>query len=187
MNCHAANHLIQGSLDAPLSATERVRLDAHLADCPACRRAWDEYRRLAQAATVWSRRSGASETPPDEFTAQVLARIAARPAPAPGPLRPRLLEIGMALAVLIALSLWVSPLLPPLTGWRLAVTVPSPTIWLDVLAQMLRAAPQEARGLWTAADSVVAAFHWAVLMLLLALPVNVLLCLRARRGVRRAA
>jgi len=68
-----AEGLIQKSLDMPLSASERQRLDRHLATCDACRSAWDDYRRLTRTADKWI--SAASTDPGDDFTLRVMAEL----------------------------------------------------------------------------------------------------------------
>jgi anti-sigma factor RsiW len=184
MNCRAAEELIQRSLDAALSSQERARLEMHLADCPACRQAQSQYRRLSQAAEDWARCPAPSEMSAGEFTAQVMARLAA--APAPRFLWPRLLAAGMVLLFAAALSPVAASLLPVLPAWHPAWTMPSLDLWLRGWGDGLRAAPQEASGLWAATGGLVAS-PWAALLLAVALPVNALLCLRARRGTRSAA
>ena len=93
----------------------------------------------------------------------------------------------MALALLVVLSPWVAPLLPSSVSWHWAWTLPSLKPWLVDLGDSLRAAPQMAISLWTAASGGLPGAHWAALSLAAALPVNALLCLRARRGGRRTA
>jgi anti-sigma factor RsiW len=80
MNCRDADNLIQESLDRPLSAQDRDRLDAHLQTCPACAKIWTEYRQIARTTRAWlDTASGESQ---DDIKERVLAQIAASPAPA---------------------------------------------------------------------------------------------------------
>jgi len=74
MNCHDADILIQESLDAPLTTTQRATLDIHLSGCPACRTAWEEYRQLALTARMWLQ-SEATESG-GTLSERVLAAIA---------------------------------------------------------------------------------------------------------------
>ena len=179
MTCRHAEDQIQAALDAPLTPSERARLDFHLATCPACRRAWDEYRWLSQASTAWARQPAEAETPPAVFTAQVLSRVAARPAARP--LHLSLLAWGLCLAVLLVLSPAVSALLPPLPGWQPDWGWLPPASLLPNLAAVARVLPQQAWSLWAGGGGLIAS-RWAVLMLLVALPANGLLLLRARRA-----
>lgn len=108
MNCLQSEKWIQEALDGALTARERDALDAHLADCAACRAAWAEYRSLARTATVWTRSPIHAADPGEAFTAQVMAQIAARPStPAVVPLAtgPRLVWAGVVVLVLIACGL----------------------------------------------------------------------------------
>ena len=183
MNCRSADSLIQSALDTPLSPPERARLDSHLATCDACRRAWDEYRQLSQTAAVWARQPVLGETPADEFTAQVLSRLAASPSSALRPVGWAGLAYGAALVLLLAASPFVSPLLPPLPAWHLTWNATA----LPDLGIRLHALPRDLSGAWADAADALASARWAALLLMAALPINALLCLRARRGVRRSA
>jgi anti-sigma factor RsiW len=159
MNCRFAELEIQRALDAPLTLRERERLDEHLAACPACLQAWEEYRGLSRDAAEWASRPALTGTPPAEFTAQVLARLKTR-SQAPVPIWPRL---GLVLAVftlLVAVSPFVSVWLPPVPHWNLDWKAPSE--------------------FWLVAQSVLAV-RWAEMLLLPALCVNVLFLYRVRR------
>lgn len=48
MNCGKMRNLIQDYVDGTASATQHDAVDAHVADCPACRRELAEARQLAQ-------------------------------------------------------------------------------------------------------------------------------------------
>ncbi len=157
MNCRNADYQMQRALDAPLTAPERARLDAHLSACPACRRAWEEYRWLSRDASAWAARPASSETPAAEFTARVLARLESRPVPVP--VWPRLLPAVASAVLLLALSPLIPLRLPPVPHFG--------TVW---------ASP----GLWASAQGVFAA-RWAEALLAPALVINTLFVLRARR------
>jgi anti-sigma factor RsiW len=159
MNCRSAELEIQRALDAPLTLRERERLDGHLAVCPACRQAWEEYRGLSRDAAEWASRPALTGTPPTEFTAQVLARLKTR-LPAPVSFWPRLGLAFAFFALLVAVSPFVSIWLPPTPHWNLDWRTPSE--------------------LWLAAQSVLAV-RWAEMLLLPALCVNALFLYRVRR------
>ena len=183
MNCRTADTLIQHSLDVPLSPPERARLDAHLTACAACRRAWEDYRHLSQMSVTWARRPGPAETPPEEFAAQVMSRLAASPSSPERLGWPLLLAGGLALLLLAVLSPVAAPLLPPLGGWHVAwnpPSLPSAHLWFQTLSQNFA-------GLWATASEGLVSARWAMLLLLATLPVNAFLCLRVRRDARRAA
>ncbi len=74
-SCRHAARWIQLLLDGRIAPADRDRLDQHLAVCPGCSAALDEYRRISSAAGTWARPS-ASDDPGDRFTASVLQRIA---------------------------------------------------------------------------------------------------------------
>ena len=183
MNCPTADTLIQHSLDVPLSSPERARLDAHLASCASCRRAWEDYRRLSQMSVSWARRPGPVETPPEEFAAHVMSRLAASPSPSAQFAWVPLLAGCLALLLLAILSPLAAPLLPTLGGWHVTWSppnLPSVHLWLGTLSE-------DFAGLWASASDGVVSVRWAVLLLAAALPVNAWLCLRVRRDARRAA
>jgi anti-sigma factor RsiW len=160
MNCRDAEHVMQQALDVPLTSQARARLDLHLDGCPACRQAWEDYRRLSREASAWAARPASGETPPAEFTAQVLARLKTRPRPAlPWP---RLLSAAAAVLLLAALSPLAAPWLPPVP--RLGAAWAMPALWTETAAL----------GALTA--------RWAMLLLLPSLVVNALFVLRARRA-----
>ncbi len=176
MNCRSAEDEIQKSLDGALTPGERARLDAHVASCAGCRRAWNEGRLLARAAGRWARLRP-SDDPGDAFNAQVLARIAIRPAPS-GPA----LWLPLAATILpLALLVWLPGLLPPGLG-TLSDTARQTPEWL---AANLRGVPADAFAVWGAVTVGVSVPSWAWAALLAAVIVNGMFCVQAqtRRGV----
>ena len=69
MNCASIGR-IYDYLDGSLTAGERAAFEAHLAGCPGCRRALDERRAIAEAAT-----SLPPLEVPDEFILGVMSRL----------------------------------------------------------------------------------------------------------------
>ena len=67
MSCHAACHLIQTALDGRLTVSDQERLDAHLADCPACREAQAGLRRVDESLQ-WAVLSDRTQAPPELMT-----------------------------------------------------------------------------------------------------------------------
>ena len=103
MNCEKMGiHLIT-YLDGNATAGERREVEAHLAECAACRTRADEYRRL------WTVLEQVPDVEPSTtFDARVRQRIAAEPKPkfwrwfVPSP------RLAVSLALLVALSCWLT-------------------------------------------------------------------------------
>lgn len=188
MNCLQADGLIQGALDGALTAREREALDAHLADCAGCQGAWDEYRRLARTATVWTRRPIHEADLGEEFTAQVMAQIASRPSVpdhSPVSVWQRLALAGIVLAALFVCGLLFPlpavPISPPpdlLPHPQAAIGLPA-WLWSN-----LSGLPAAMGGLWqdlTAGLSVSGTMVW---LLTAAVACNGLLYARIVRRAR---
>lgn len=178
MNCRSAEDEIQKSLDGSLTPDERARLDAHVATCATCRRTWDEHRLLARAAGRWAR-PRPSDDPGDAFTAQVLARIAAHPVPAPG--QP---PVWLPLAVttlLIALLAWLPGLLWPGLDAVSVAARQTP----DWLLSNLRGVPADAFTAWGVLTMRVPVPSWGWAALVLATAVNGMFCVQARQAQTR--
>ena len=178
MNCRSAEEEIQKSLDGVLTPGERARLDAHLSSCAACRRAWDEHRLLARAAGRWTRPLP-QDDPGDAFTAQVLARIAARPAPAPSQ---ALIWLPLAAtALLLACLAWLPGLLWPGLD-TVGVAARQAPGWL---VTNLRGVPADAFAVWGAltAGTPIPSWVWAALPA--AAVVNGIFCVQARQAQTR--
>ncbi len=108
MTCRDTEELIQQGIDGTLTPAERATLDTHLAACAGCRTAWEEHHRLAHLALQWISEAGRTPEIGEAFTAQVLARIAARPSPVPS--RP-VFWLPLAAAGLLAVTLALLPYL----------------------------------------------------------------------------
>ena len=172
MNCRSAEDEIQKSLDGLLTPGERAGLDAHLAACAACRHAWDAHRRLARAAGRWTR---PQDDPGDAFTAQVLARIAARSVPAS--LQRSLWLPLAATALLLALLFWLpDPFRPGLDA--VGVAARQTPGWL---VTNLRGVPADAFTVWGALTVGGAVPSWAWAALSAAAVVNGIFCAQVRR------
>ncbi len=178
MNCRSAEDEIQKSLDGALTPGERARLDAHVASCPACRRAWDEGRLLARAAGRWAR-PRPSDDPGDAFTAQVLARIASRPVPAPG--QPPVWLPLAATILMFALLVWLPGLLWPSLDTLSVAARQTP----DWLITNLRGVPADAFTAWGALTRGIPIPGWVWATLLLAAAVNGMFCVQARQAQTR--
>ena len=126
MNCREAETLIQQSLDQTLMPEERQRLEAHFQRCPSCRQAWNEYRQLTQATSVWIKQALADD-PGDAFTQRVLAQAAACSAStvSPGQTQNRLwsslawVTALIGLTVVLTMYVWPGTLSFPTAGWHL--------------------------------------------------------------------
>ncbi len=190
MTCRNFEMLVQKSLDGPLSQHEREALDAHAVFCPGCERAWEDHRRLTRASTAWVRQGMDASEGDDAFTAQVMARIAARPASTQTPSAPRALWpsavflIGLLAALLVGSGLTSLgavapyPALFPATqslsafpGWLTALLHGLPSAGQDLLAGF-----SAQSGNWSA---------WAGPALLAALFLNGLLFHYAKRHAGR--
>ncbi len=180
MNCRHAEELIQQSLDGALTPDERARLDAHLTACPACRQAWNEHHQLARLAHRWTMGAGQTNDTGDAFTAQVLARVAARPVSAPS--RPAFWRPLAAAALLLTTLAFLPHSLAPnwpdvgaasreLPGWLLANS---------------RALPSEILAAWTAARSSLLLPEWIWSALLGVGAVNGLFYARAAQSRERS-
>jgi predicted anti-sigma-YlaC factor YlaD len=105
--CFEARERMQALLDGPLSSGDRRALDAHAAECPACREALADTTALARALSAWPR-----VAPSAGFADRVLAAIRAkRPAREPLPAR-----VLIALAA-VALGLTGVLLAPQTREW----------------------------------------------------------------------
>ena len=175
MNCRSAEDEIQKSLDGSLTPAERARLDAHMADCAACRRDWEAHRALARAAGRWARPLP-QDDPGDMFNAAVLSRIAARPVSAPVS-RPLWLPLAATALLLVLLAALPGLLLPGLdTVGAAARQTPG---WL---LTNLRGLPSDAVTAWGALTAGVPVPSWAWAALLGAVAVNGMFCVRARQA-----
>jgi anti-sigma factor RsiW len=178
MTCRSAEEEIQKSLDGALTPGERARLDAHLTQCSACRRAWDAHRLLARASGRWAQ-PAPEDDPGDAFTAEVMARIAARPVPTPVPQSLWLPLVASAL--LLALLAWLPGLLwPGLESLGLAARqTPG---WL---LTNLRAVPGDASSAWGALTAGLALPAWVWAALPAVAVVNAMFCVQARLSYAR--
>ena len=71
MNCNAAQRLISAERDAALGGDARTTLEAHLADCAACR----EWRGvLADSAEAWREATAAVRSPDPQMAWQRISR-----------------------------------------------------------------------------------------------------------------
>lgn len=173
MNCRSAEDEIQKSLDGALTPDERARLDAHVAFCTVCRRTWDEHRLLARAAGRWTR---PEDDPGDAFTAQVLARIASRPAPAPSQ---SLIWLPLAATILLLVLLaWLTgPIWPSLD--TVAASARQTPGWL---LTNLRGVPGDAFTAWGALTAGVPIPSWVWAALTAVTAVNGMFCVQARQA-----
>ncbi len=178
MTCQSAEEEIQKSLDGAMTPGERARLDVHLASCAACRQARDAHRRLARAAGRWARPTP-EDDPGEAFTAQVLARIAARPAPIPS--RPLVWLPLAATILLLALFAWLPSLIWPGLD-TLGVAVRRTPGWL---LTNLRAVPGDASGAWAALTTGLALPAWVWAALPAVAVVNAMFCVQARLSYAR--
>jgi anti-sigma factor RsiW len=103
MNCEKMGIKLIAYLDGNASAGERREVEAHLADCGACRTRAEEYRRL------WTALEGVPDVEPSlTFDARMRQRIAAEPKPkfwgwfVPSP------RLALSLALLLVLSCWLA-------------------------------------------------------------------------------
>jgi anti-sigma factor RsiW len=103
MNCEKMGIKLIDYLDGNASAGERREVEAHLADCGACRTRAEEYRRL------WAVLEQVPEVEPSPaFDARMRQRIAAEPKPkfwgwfVPSP------RLALSLALLLVLSGWLA-------------------------------------------------------------------------------
>lgn len=141
MTCRSAEDEIQRSLDGLLTPVERARLDAHIADCAACRCDWDAHRALARATGRWLRPLP-QDDPGDAFTAAVLAHVTARPVSIQA--RPPLWLPLAATALLLGLLTWLPGL--PLAGFdTVSVAARQTPGWL---LSNLRGVPSDAFAVW---------------------------------------
>jgi len=109
MNCERIEKQLIAYMDGRATATERSEVEAHLADCGACRTRAEEFRLL------WGVLDEApqAETSP-AFDARLRARIAAEPprqslwawlVPSP--------RLALAVSLLLVLSVWISSVPAP--------------------------------------------------------------------------
>ena len=174
MNCRQSQLDVQKLLDGVLTASERGRLDAHLAACAACRRVVDADRRLARAAGQWVR-PGPPDDPGDAFTGRVLAQIAARPAPTPAPASVWL-PLAASLCLVAALAL-----LPHLPSAGLDTVGLSARLLPGWLLENFHAVPADVSGSWQALTARLPLPSWLWAALLAALAANAAFCAGARR------
>jgi predicted anti-sigma-YlaC factor YlaD len=176
MNCRSAEDEIQKSLDGALTPGQRARLDAHVASCAACRRAWDEGHLLARAAGRWIR---PRDDPGDAFTAQVLARIAARPTPT-SVYQSFWLPLA-ATILLFALLAWLPGLLWPSVDTVGVAACQTPG-WL---VTNLRGLPADAFTVWGALMTGVPMPSWVWAALAAVVVVNAMFCVQTRQAHAR--
>lgn len=72
VNCKEAGEMFSLSLDRQLAREEELNFQEHLKDCPACRREWSEWLRVAEALRQFDQ--GEIKAPVG-FSAAVMARI----------------------------------------------------------------------------------------------------------------
>ena len=103
MNCEKMGIQLITYLDGNANSGERREVDAHLAECAACRVRAEEYRR------IWTALEQVPDVEPSlTFDARVRQRIAAEPKPkfwgwfVPSP------RLALSLALLVALSCWLT-------------------------------------------------------------------------------
>jgi len=157
MDCRHADPLIQRALDGDLNAAERTRLDSHLAGCEECRRAWDDYRRLTQAANAWARPAASTPHADEFFAAQMRAQLAARPAYISNSRQAWGVSAAL-LAAVVTLLLFAGPHLLSLV-WPTRDWLPEPQAALGIPAWLwnnARALPGDL------AEASGAALHWRV-------------------------
>ncbi|MGI8589180.1 MAG: anti-sigma factor family protein [Chloroflexia bacterium] len=80
MFCRASAELMSLRLDGLLEPKDIVRLDTHIQDCGTCRAQWSALREADSVLRLSSRRP---VSPPADFSARVMARIAVTPAVRP--------------------------------------------------------------------------------------------------------
>ncbi len=101
-------------LDDALDATARARVDAHLAQCDACRAELNALHQVADTFAAWR-----SEPIPRDVSAPVMARVRQRPVPG-SRARWGVAALGAQVALIILLVAWALPqLLRALTGVNL--------------------------------------------------------------------
>jgi len=176
MNCRSAEDEIQKSLDGALTPGERARLDAHLASCAACRRAWDEHRLLARAAGRWVR---PQDDPGDAFTAATLARIAARPVLTSH--QPLIWLPLAATILLLSFLVWLPGLFWPSLD-TVGVAARRTPGWL---LTNLRGVPADAFTAWGALTAGLPVPSWVWAALPAVTVVNGMFCVQARQAQAR--
>jgi len=190
-----AEWLIQKSLDMPLSAGERQRLDRHLASCDACRTAWEDYRRLTRTADKWV--SAASTDPGDDFTLRIMAElglsaeaVSVVEAPSTEPTRPNWnmrtgwVVAGVAVAVLVVAGMF----LPSIGHYQAQVNayVPSMTsmttqpVWKPETFTAVTNVATSGRQQLAEALTSIGSMSWSIYAFLIALAANVAMASVAR-------
>lgn len=107
MNCERIETQLIAYLDGKATAGERRDVEAHLAECAACRARAEEFR------GVWTLLDEAPAMEPSlGFDARVRRAVAAEPSPAPFAWLVPSLRAASAVAVLVALSVWISSMPP---------------------------------------------------------------------------
>jgi anti-sigma factor RsiW len=118
MQCSDSRLLIHAYLDNELDAGDSVRLNRHIADCPACARELERQSLLQDALRRAKPALASSDALPDALRARILAAlplsaVASPPPPAPTPLllRPRLpmrrwngLPVALAASLILLLG-----------------------------------------------------------------------------------
>ena len=92
--------LLSGHLDGCNTAEEEARLEAHLAECPDCRRILTEYEKIDAGI------ADLTQAPPANFTANVMRAVEAEPHQA-APAKPRKFSFGFATAVAAAAAIFL--------------------------------------------------------------------------------
>jgi len=108
MNCKSMEKSLIAYLDGKASVAERRKVEAHLAQCAACRERAEQFRLLFGVLDEWQ-----APPPSPSFDAAVRARVAQLPARGsfwawlmPSP------RAALALTVVVLLSVWLSSVRP---------------------------------------------------------------------------
>jgi len=121
MNCTCAHAAIQRSLDQTPTQVERLALESHLELCEACRQEYEALRRLTSLADRWVSRTLDVSDPGEQFTAQVISRIAVRPAPSR-------VRVWLPLSAVLLLTAVLLLLVALAWGPSLSVYLPLPSL-----------------------------------------------------------
>jgi anti-sigma factor RsiW len=119
MNCTSLEQSLITYLDGKASPAERRGVDAHLAECAACRERAEQFRMLFGVLDEWQ-----APPPSPGFDAAVRARVAQVPARSsfwawllPSP------RAAFALTAVVLLSLWLSSVRPSLPSQAVVAQV----------------------------------------------------------------